>query len=353
MTLHSSSQIDFGRTLVAVRLLSGRLSFLIHARALIVATLLLTLAASIAVASLLVGKYPVTLSEVLGALAGQGDDMVRIIVVEWRLPRVALAFLLGGALGMSGAIFQSLTRNPLGSPDIIGFSAGSYTGALVVILLLSGGYYETAAGALIGGIVTATAVYILSWLRCGQGFRLIIVGIGVAAMLGSFNTWMIRQAELQVAMSAAIWGAGSLNGLGLEQLLPVVVVLCIVVPMTLFLFRPMRQLEMGDDAARASGVNVNRTRLLLTVLGVALTAIVTAASGPIAFIALAAPQIARRLTRSAGVALIPSALTGGLLLLAADFAAQHAFGVQLPVGVMTVSVGGLYFVWLLIREGRK
>uniref|UniRef100_UPI0022490E4D iron chelate uptake ABC transporter family permease subunit n=1 Tax=Brucella intermedia TaxID=94625 RepID=UPI0022490E4D len=113
------------------------------------------------------------------------------------------------------------------------------------------------------------------------------------------------------------------------------------------------QLEMGDDMAQASGVNANGTRLLLMVLGVALTAIVTAAAGPISFIALAAPQIARRLTRSAGVALIPSALTGGLLLLAADWAAQHAFGVQLPVGVMTVSIGGLYFIWLLIREGRK
>lgn len=186
-----------------------------------------------------------------------------------------------------------------------------------------------------------------------QGFRLIVVGIGVAAMLTAFNAWMIREAELQVAMSAAIWGAGSLNGLGFEQLVPVAIVLCVVVPMALLLSRPMRQLEMGDDAARASGVNANRTRLALMVLGVALTAIVTAAAGPISFIALAAPQIARRLTRSAGIALIPSALTGGLLLLAADWAAQHAFGVQLPVGVMTVSIGGLYFIWLLIREGRK
>ncbi len=353
MTQRPSSSIDFGRSSVPVRLSGGRVSFRIDGRALIIALLLLAVAAFITVASLLSGKYPITLPDTLHALAGQGDDMVRMIVVEWRLPRVALAFLLGGALGMSGAIFQSLTRNPLGSPDIIGFSAGSYTGALVVMLVLSGGYYETAAGALIGGIVTAMAVYLLAYRRGVQGFRLIIVGIGVAAMLSAFNTWMIREADLQVAMSAAIWGAGSLNGLGFEQLVPVVIVLSIVTPLTLFLSRPMRQLEMGDDAARASGVNANRTRLSLMVLGVALTAIVTAAAGPISFIALSAPQIARRLTRSAGVALIPSALMGGLLLLAADWAAQHAFGVQLPVGVMTVSIGGLYFIWLLIREGRK
>lgn len=347
------SSINFGRASVLLRLLSGRLSLRLDGRAFVVALLLLVVSAVITVASLLNGKYPIALSEALNALAGHGDDMVRMIVVEWRLPRVVLAVLLGGALGMSGAIFQSLTRNPLGSPDIIGFSAGSYTGALVVMLLLSGGYYQTAAGALIGGIITAIAVYLLAYRRGVQGFRLVIVGIGVAAMLSAFNTWMIRETDLQVAMSAAIWGAGSLNGLGFEQLLPVVTVLSIVSPLTLFLSRPMRQLEMGDDVARASGVHANRTRALLMVFGVALTAIVTAAAGPISFIALAAPQIARRLTRSAGVALIPSALMGGLLLLAADWAAQHAFGVQLPVGVMTVSIGGIYFVWLLMREGRK
>ncbi|MBD9388529.1 iron chelate uptake ABC transporter family permease subunit [Agrobacterium sp. AGB01] len=353
MTLRSSSSIDFGRRTIPVRVLSGRVSFRLDGRALIIAVLLLAIASFITVASLLSGKYPITLPDTLHALAGQGDDMVRMIVVEWRLPRVALALLLGCALGMSGTIFQSLTRNPLGSPDIIGFSAGSYTGALIVILIYSGGYYATAAGGLIGGIITASTVYLLAYRRGVQGFRLIIVGIGVAAMLSAFNAWMIREADLQVAMSAAVWGAGSLNGLGMEQLLPAAIILAFIMPMVSVLSRPLRQMEMGDDVARASGINVDRTRLLLMVLGVALTATVTAAAGPISFIALAAPQIARRLTRSAGVTLLPSALTGALLLLSADWAAQHAFGVQLPVGVMTVSIGGFYFLWLLIREGRK
>lgn len=352
-----SSHIDFGRAIYVIRSFGGRLSVRFDRLSIIISLIIVAIAFAIAVISLASGQYPIALTDVLGALAGyhhaNGDDQIYMIVVEWRLPRVALAFLLGGALAMSGAIFQSLTRNPLGSPDIIGFSAGSYTGALVVILLLSGDYYQTAVGALIGGIVTAMAVYLLAYRRGVQGFRLIVVGIGVAAMLSAFNAWMIREADLQVAMSAAIWGAGSLNGLGFEQLVPVFIALCVLVPVTLFLARPMRQLEMGDDAARASSINANRTRLLLMVTGVALTAIVTAAAGPISFIALAAPQIARRLTRSGGVAIIASALTGGLLLLAADWAAQHAFNVQLPVGIMTVSIGGLYFIWLLIRESRQ
>jgi iron complex transport system permease protein len=132
-----------------------------------------------------------------------------------------------------------------------------------------------------------------------------------------------------------------------------VLVLGALIPATCLVSRSLRQLEMGDDVARASGLDAHRARLVLMVIGVALTAIVTAAAGPISFIALVAPQMARRLTRSAGPALSASALIGGLLLLAADWVAQHALGVQLPVGVMTVSIGGLYFLFLLFREARK
>lgn len=352
MTKRPSNAVGTGH-IAAIRLFGDRFSLRVHRRGLLVGCALIALIMLVAIASLTSGSYQIPIPEALRALRGEGEDIVRMIVVEWRLPRVLLAVLLGAALGMSGAIFQSLTRNPLGSPDIIGFAAGSYTGALIVILLLSGGYYEVAAGALTGGVITAIAVYLLAWRNGMQGFRLIIVGIGISAMLSAFNGWMMKVADLNVAMSAAIWGAGSLNGLGFDQLLPVAIVLLIILPLTMLLARPMRQLEMGDDAARASGVNINRTRASLMILGVALTAIVTAAAGPISFIALAAPQIARRVTRSAGVALIPSALTGSVLLAVADYAAQHAFETQLPVGIMTVSIGGIYFLWLLVKEGRK
>ena len=227
------------------------------------------------------------------------------------------------------------------------------TGALIDIVLLSGGYYEIAAGALIGGILTALAVYVLAWRNGMQGFTLIIVGIGISAMLSAFNGWMIKVADLNVAMSAAIWGAGSLNGLGFDQLIPVAIVILTIMPLITLLARPMRQLEMGDDAARPSGVNPNQTRALLMVPGVALTAAATAAAGPIAFIALAAPQIARRITRSAGVTLIASALTSSSLLAAADYAAQHAFATQIPVSITTVSIGGVYFISLLVKGGRR
>jgi iron complex transport system permease protein len=354
MTAGHSTSIDFGRPMAVIRWFGGRWSQRLDARSLAASLGVVLAALIVAVVALSSGEFQIPLPEVLGALVGQASAKVHMVVVEWRLPRTLLALIMGAALGVSGAIFQSLTRNPLGSPDIIGFDAGAYTGALVVITVLKGSFYLVAGGALLGGVLTALAVYLLAWRGGVQGFRLIIVGIGVSAMLSSLNTWMMLRADLQVAMAAAVWGVGSLNGLGLDRLWQVAVVLALFLPCAAMLSRPMRQLEMGDDAARALGVNAERTRLGLMVVGVALTAVVTATAGPIAFVALSAPQIARRVTGAAGVALLPAAAMGALLLTVADFLAQRAFApTQLPVGIVTVCVGGLYFAWLLMREARR
>jgi iron complex transport system permease protein len=353
MSLLQSSRIDFGRPTGIVRLRRGALSQRLDLKSLSLATLLLVIALAIALVTLASGEFPVPVPEVVGALFGQATARVHMVVVEWRLPRTSLALVMGAALAVSGAIFQSLTRNPLGSPDVIGFDSGAYTGALIVIILFKGGFYAVAGGALMGGMVTALLVYALAWRGGVQGFRLIIVGIGLSAMLSSFNAYMLLRSDLEVAMAASIWGVGSLNGMSLERLAQVSAILAILSPAVFLIARPMRQLEMGDDAARSLGVEAERTRLLVTVIAVALTATVTAASGPIAFVALAAPQIARRLTGAAGVALLPSAAAGALLLATADFLAQRAFApTQLPVGVVTICLGGLYFAWLLMREAR-
>lgn len=346
--------IHFGRPIRSVRFWGGAFSGRIDLKTAGVCLVLLALALLVGVITLGSGEFHVPPLDVVRALVGQAEGRVHMVVVEWRLPRTALALILGAALGMSGAIFQSLTRNPLGSPDIIGFDAGSYTGALVVITLMGGSYVVVAGGALAGGMLTALVVYLLAYRRGVQGFRLIIVGIGVSAMLTSLNTWMLLRAQLEVAMAAAIWGAGSLNGMTLERLGYASLILAVLVPLALLMSRPMAQLELGDDAARALGVDAERSRLGLLVLGVALTAAATATAGPIGFISLAAPQLARRLTGSAGVSMLPSAAMGALLLAGADYIAQRAFApTQLPVGIVTVSLGGVYFVWLLLREARR
>lgn len=354
MSMHTPTRINFGRPIRPLRLFSGAFSQRLDLRTLGVCLALMLVAIVVAVVTLSSGEFQIAAPDVVWALLGQAEGRIHMVVVEWRLPRTALALLLGAALGISGAIFQSLTRNPLGSPDIIGFDAGSYTGALIVITLFGGGYLMVASGALIGGLVTAIVVYMLAYRRGVEGFRLIIVGIGVSAMLTSLNTWMLLRAKLEVAMTAAIWGAGSLNGMTLERLGYAGAVLVVLIPLALMMSRPMGQLELGDDAARALGVSAERSRLGLLVLGVALTATATATAGPIGFISLAAPQLARRLTGAAGVAMVPAAAMGALLLAAADYLAQRAFApTQLPVGVVTVSLGGIYFVWLLLREARR
>lgn len=340
----------FGADHLVIR--GGPCSLSVEKRSLSIGVMLLAGTAIVALIALTIGAFPLSVAEIAEAILGLGDEKGRMVVMEWRLPRVLLAVLLGMALGISGAIFQSLTRNPLGSPDVIGFSAGSYTGALIVLLHLGGGHAQTAIGALAGGFGTAAIVYALAWRRGIEGFRMILVGIGVSAMLGALNMWMIRQASLQAALGAAFWGAGSLNGLGWGQVRLALLALALLLPFTLLIARSMRQLELGDEVASATGVRVGGIRLALTLIGVALTATATAVAGPIAFISLVSPQIARRISAAPGVSIVLSALVGGLLLLVADWAVQRVFGNQLPVGVITVMIGGLYFIWLLIREAR-
>ncbi|MGF0312219.1 FecCD family ABC transporter permease [Rhodococcus sp. IEGM1428] len=353
MTQVQRGNVDFGRRLWIVRL-RDRVDGRIDIRTVAVCAALLLVTVAVAVVAVGTGDFYIPPNEVLAAVFGDSSRITEIIVMEWRFPRVLLAFLFGAALGVSGAVFQSLTRNPLGSPDIIGFATGAYTGALVVILTLGGGYYQTGAGALVGGLATAAAVYLLAYKRGVQGFRLIIVGIGVSAMLASINTWSVVKADLDDAIAAAVWGAGSLNGLGWAQVVPALVVMAVIAPCLAVLSRRLPMLEMGDDAARALGVRAEPTRLMLVFLGVALIALVTAAAGPISFVALAAPQLARRLTGTSALAMVPAACMGALLLVVSDVVAQRVFApTQLPVGVVTVSVGGAYFVWLLAREGRK
>ncbi len=344
--------MDFGAPQLVLRI--AGLSIRMPRRTVITVGVLALTAVAIGLVSLAVGSYALSLPEVVEALTGHGTGLAQTIVVDWRLPRVLLAALFGIALGLSGAIFQSLTRNPLGSPDIIGFDTGAYTGALIVMLLLHlDGLYSTTIGAIVGGLVTAAVVYLLAFRRGVQGFRLIIVGIGVTAMLGSFDTWLLLHTSTQDAIRASYWGAGTLDSASYAQLAPAAVIFAILFAGAAALSRGMRALELGDDAGRQLGISAERVRLLLVIVGVSLSATVTALSGPIAFIALSAPQIARRLTGSAGVTLGASAATGCALLLAADWLAQHALPTTLPVGIVTVVLGGGYFVWLLIAEGRR
>ncbi|GHJ95472.1 ABC transporter permease [Streptomyces sp. NE5-10] len=297
------------------------------------------------------GDFPMTPGEVVDTLLGRGTAVQEFAVLELRLPRVLVAILVGGALALGGAVFQSISRNPLGSPDVIGFGQGATVGALTVIVLFQGSAVATAIGAVVGGVVTGVAIYLLAWKRGVHGYRLVLVGIGAAAMLTSVIHYLITKANLTDATRATVWMTGSLEGRDWTQFWPLLAVCCVLVPLVLGHGRALRMLEMGDDAAYALGVKVERTRIVLMASAVLLVAVATSAAGPIVFVSLSAPQLARRLTRAPGPNLAVSALMGSALLLGADWIAGNAFGErQLPVGVITGILGGCYLLWLLVSE---
>jgi iron complex transport system permease protein len=328
-------------------------TYRVDPRSAIVCAALVAATAVVAVLGIGTGDFPLPVGDVVATLVGRGDPASEFIVGTLRLPRVLTALLVGGAFGIAGAIFQSISRNPLGSPDVIGFTVGSVTGATIVILLIDGTTFQIALGAVAGGLATAVVVYLLA-LRGGvHGYRLVLVGIGVSAVLQAVNAYLIARATREDAFEAAHWMIGSVNARGWEHVWPVAAALAVLVPAALLMARPLALLEMGDDAARALGVPAERTRLALVLVAVGLTAVATASTGPIAFVALAAPQIARRLTRSATPSLVSAALMGALLLAASDLAAQRLLSVDLPVGVMTGALGGVYLCWLLAAGWRR
>ncbi|MBP2479301.1 iron complex transport system permease protein [Crossiella equi] len=326
----------------------------VDARVLVVCLLLLLGAAATAVFAMTTGDFELTPGEVVSALLGAGDGATEFVVLTLRLPRVAAALLIGTALAVSGAVMQSLTRNPLGSPDFIGFTTGSATGAILVIVLFQGSMAMVSAGALAGGLLTLVIAYLLAFRGGLQVARLVLVGIGLSSLLVAVNLYLVTEANLYDALAAQAWQTGSLNGRTWAHLLPLGLAMLALLPLAFAYGRRLAVLEMGDSAATALGVRAERTRLVLVLVSVGLCALATAAAGPISFIALAAPQLARRLTGAAGPNLGAAALTGAFLLSLADLLVQRVFApVQLPVGIVTGAIGGLYLVWLLAREWRR
>lgn len=332
----------------------GGLSLRVQGRALAVTGALLAALAVVMGITLTTGDFELSIGEVLQAVTGSGSGAAGFIVNTLRMPRLLTALGVGAALAVSGAILQSLTGNSLGSPDIIGFTNGSAVGALGVIIVLHGSMTQIAIGALLGGLATAAAVYLLMLGRGLQGFRLVVVGIGVSALLLAVNSYLITRATWQEALEAQAWLIGSLGNRGWQHASAIGLAVAVLLPLACVLARRLSMVEMGDTTAMALGVNVARTRTAMLVISVALAAFATAVTGPIWFIALAAPQLARRLGRSSGPTLVPSALMGAFLLALSDLVVQRTFApTLLPVGTATGTIGGLYLIWLLITESRK
>lgn len=342
------------RSVVVLRLFEERISAKVDVRPFAIGCLLLLAALVVALVDLSLGAYSTPLPHVLHALRGGADEKLAMVIFEWRMPRIAAALFFGAALGVSGAIFQSLTRNPLGSPDLIGIDAGAFTGVLITITLFGSASWQFALGALCGSVAAAGTVFVIS--RGTTGLRFILTGVGIGIALTAINTWFLSTARLEAAMSAADWGAGALDGIEAGWLVPVAATLCALIVLAMALQRAVSAMELGSDVALALGVPVDAIRIAMLLTGGALTTIVTASAGPIAFVALAAPQLARLLAGTSGLSLPLSSAVGAVLLTTADLVAANAFAPgQLPVGIVTLSGGGAYLLWLLAyrRHSRK
>ncbi|GAA4538147.1 FecCD family ABC transporter permease [Amycolatopsis samaneae] len=322
-------------------------------RSIVVVAILAVVTLALVVLSVGTGDYDMTPAEVLRTLAGQGTK-AQYLVVTGRLPRVLVAVLVGAALALAGSVFQTLTRNPLGSPDIIGFTTGSATGGILMILVVGSAPGFVALGALGGGLLTMALIAALCAPYGLLSSRLVLLGIAMSAVLAGVNSYLLVKASKENAARATVWLVGDLAGRDWNYFVPLAAVLVVLVPVVLVNGRALRMLEMGDDAAVGVGVAVGRMRNLLLLCAVALVAAATAAVGPIPFIALISPQLARRMTRLPGPNLVVSAFVGALLVVAADYVGQRVLGASLlPVGVVAATLGGAYFVWLLLVGRRR
>jgi iron complex transport system permease protein len=322
-------------------------------RAVAVIAVVLAGSAGVLVWSLTVGDVPVPVGDVLAVLLGDDPGGAGRVVQSLRLPRGLTAVGAGAAFGLSGAIFQRITGNPLASPDVIGITWGAAAAAVGAVVLLDAGGTTVSLYALAGGVVTALAVYLLAYRQGVTGYRLVLVGIGLSAVCTAVTSYLLTRSDLYEARQAVVWLTGSLGDRDWDHARPLGVALALLVPVAAGLARPLRLLELGDDTARGLGARVELSRAALLLTGTALAAVATASTGPVGFAALVSPQIARRLVGGRSLALLPAAACGALLLVTADLVGRRVVApTELPVGVVTSLVGAPFLLVLLARANR-
>ncbi|MGY1699499.1 FecCD family ABC transporter permease [Geodermatophilus sp. SYSU D00766] len=343
----------------AVTVRFGRVSARFRWRSVVVPAVALAVVVLLAAAGLGRGDYPIGTVDVLRTLVGAGTDAHRFVVLELRAPRTLVGVLVGLALGIAGALFQTFARNPLASPDVLGITQGASVGAVAAIVLGGGGSAGALLGglgvplaALLGALVWGALLFVLAWRAGLDGFRLVLVGIALWTTGTALTDWLLTRAEIYDAAAAYVWITGSLNARTWDHATQLAVALAVLVPLALAAGRVLGVLQFGDDTARGLGVRLARAQATVVVVAVLLVAAAVAAAGPIAFVALVVPQIAVRLTGGSRPPLLASGLLGAALVTGADLLTRTGLPEALPVGILTAAVGAPYLLWLLVR-GRR
>ena len=319
-----------------------------------VIAVLAAIALLVAGLSVSIGAYTLPLPDLLLTLLGQGAGSDNVIVFRLRLPRVVLGILAGAAFAIAGALFQTLLRNALASPDIIGISGGASVSAAAAILLFGASGAIVSLSAFAGALVVAAAIYLLAWRNGVSGYRFVLIGVGVAFLVQAVLGYLLTRGDVREVSQALVWMVGGVGGAEWSEIAVLAAGLVVLLPVVAVFVSRLRILQLGDDVAGGLGVPVEMTRLVLLVVAVALCALATAFVGPIAFVAFVSAPIARRLVANGSLALVASALVGVVLVLSADFVAQHALpgDLQVPAGIITGIIGAPYLLWLLATADR-
>ncbi|GAA4180953.1 iron ABC transporter permease [Gryllotalpicola koreensis] len=311
---------------------------------------LAVLFALVAVLSLSLGTIPVSAARLPAVLTGHGTPIENLAVLTLRLPRWTTGALVGIALGLAGALFQTTLRNPLASPDILGVSGGASVGAVTAMLVFHATGVGVPLAALGGGTAVAAVIGLLSWREGFTGQRFVLIGIAVAFLASGGLSYLITRTDARAAQQALAWTVGSVSDPSWSETGLLAAALVVLVPLALWLAVPLRVLALGADAAHGLGVRPVGATVLAAAVGVALASVATAVAGPVAFVAFVAAPIARRLVGAGGLQPVASALTGAALVTAADFVAARLGDFQAPVGLVTGVIGAPYLLWLLTRK---
>jgi iron complex transport system permease protein len=302
---------------------------------------------------LLLGNTYYPMSVVLRVLLGEEIQGASFAIATIRLPRMLAGLLVGVAFGMAGSTFQTMLRNPLASPDIIGVTSGSSLGAVFCLLVLNISGTTVSLVSVISGLVIAVLIYLLAKIGHFSGGKLILIGIGIQAMLRAVISLLLLRASQHDVPAAMRWLSGSLNGIRMSSISMLFIVVAVFGTIIILLGRHLKILELGEQSAITLGMRTDMTRLLLVLSAVFLIAFSTAVTGPIAFVAFLAGPIATKLVGSGVSNELPAGLVGAILVLGGDLIGQFAFATKYPVGIITGILGAPYLILLLIRMNQK
>ncbi|MNZ25966.1 putative siderophore transport system permease protein YfhA [compost metagenome] len=339
---------------ITLRTRSGKISFLLDRKWVRTVSLLVMITCLVFILGLSIGSIMIHPFAVLKHLLGMGTGEYDFVINTHRLPRMLVSLLVGAALGLSGLILQGVIRNPLASPDIIGITGGASVGAIIFITYCLGTFSIKwlPLGAIVGAAVVSFAIYLLSWYKGVTPYRLVLIGIGMAAVTSALTTMMIVVSATDIASKAYIWMTGSVYGATWSHVQSMLVWVVVFAPLALLFSRAVNVQQLGDDVATGLGAKVELQRFGLLIVSVALAGSAVAYAGAIGFVGLIAPHAAKKLVNGSFGGLVPvTMLLGGIIVSVSDVVGRTAFlPLDIPAGVFTAGIGAPFFLYLLYKK---